>query len=239
MLKVTNLFAIIIFLASYGLVACGTGPNAANCYGGGQLGCEPYWKEGKPKLVKVEPKIDEEYAKKFKIQNFDRYKNIMEIGAGSWEKVGFSHLDNEKALLECGIGVYWLKGAREKMETLPLSIYNDEIIKIKKCMLKDDFKYLGKFDPCTLDSTFPACQNNTLIPMRNITTRIDGTYCLTEPTLHECEPQSYERRVNSAYCKKYPSVDMCQEYKQKLFCNKFPNADKCQFHNNRDPRLID
>jgi len=228
MLKITNLFAIIIFLVCYGLVACSTGPNAANCYGNGQAGCESYWKEEKPKLVKVEPKIDEDYARKFKIKDLEKYKNIREIGASSWRKVGLSHFDNEKALLECGVGVYWIKGAREKMETLPLSKYNDGIVEIKKCMLNDDFKYLGKFDPCTPDSTLPACQTSTPTPMRSISTRIEGAYCLTEPTLHECEPQSYERRINSTYCKKYPQRDVCQEYEQKLFCSKFPKADKCQ-----------
>lgn len=201
---------ICIGLIGSVLMACSTGPSPSNCYGKGQPGCEAYWKDGPPKSVVVEATINDDFVKKFKIP--DKQKYIDRDGTTPpkrWKKAGVSDLETRKALLECGSGVYAGKNAYELMKTLTLTQYDHGLVLIKKCMLVDGFEYLGNADLCA-SLSIPACQPDTIIPAREVERRINGAYCIDAPYLNECQPQSYERRRDSAFCKKYPQRDICQ-----------------------------
>lgn len=232
-----KILSVIVSVAC--LIACSTGPSVSNCYGTGQLGCEAYWKNGTPKSLVVEAKVDDEFARKYNIPDKQKYINRDEtLSAKKWKKIGVSRLETQKAILECGGGVFWGNDAFELMKVLPLDEYNNGLVLVKKCMLNNSFIYSGSFDICVVGSPIPACQPNTSPPLRKISNRLDGKYCVAEPTIHECEPQSFERRINSAYCDKYPERGICQEHEQKLFCNQFPKADECQpYGNNFSPEI--
>ena len=202
---------IVGSLIGCALVACSTGPSASNCYGSGRPGCEPYWKDGSPKTVVVEAEITDDFVRKFKIPDKQKYINRGGvIPAKRWRRSGGSELEARKAVLECGGGIYDGRNGLELMKILPLTQYNDGLVLVKKCMQNDGFEYLGKFDPCALDTSLSACQSGSVIPIRNLITRIDGVYCVDIPTVPECQPQTVERRLNSVFCKQYPRAQVCQ-----------------------------
>ena len=192
------------------LVACSTGPSPSNCYGSGQPGCEPYWKDGRPKSEIVEANVNDDFVKKFNIPDKQKYIDRGETTPPKrWKKAGASDLEIRKALLECGSGVYIGKDAYELMKTLTLTQYDHGLVLIKKCMLADNFDYLGNVDLCE-NQSIPACQPDAIVPTREVERRINGAFCRDDPYLYECQPQSYERRRNSSYCKKYPQINVCQ-----------------------------
>lgn len=192
------------------LIACSTGPSPSNCYGKGQPGCEAYWKDSSPKSVTVEAKIDDDFVRKFKIPDKQKYIDRGETTPPRrWNKAGVSELETRKALLECGSGVYLGKNAYELMKTLPLTQYDHGLVLIKKCMLADGFEYLGNVDLCA-NQSIPACQPDAIVPKREVEHRINGAYCVESSFIPECQPQPYERRRNSIFCKKHPQMDICQ-----------------------------
>jgi|GEM_PF-1284467 len=214
---------IITGLIGCNLTACSSGPSPSNCYGNGQPGCEAYWKEGKPRLVTIQPQLDENTKKLFE-QYPDLPKYIARFKVRNWAKTGESILDTEKALLECGTSQY-----RDK--SITSLEHNDEIIKIEKCMLRDGFIYIGEFkefDLCSSRSDSSICKSNASIPPRTKSIRIDSSYCIEHAYLKECEPQSLERRQTTSYCKNHPEQDVCYQLNFPLTCDQYPKAKFCQ-----------
>lgn len=209
------------WLIVWPLLSCSSGPSPSTCYGNGRPGCEAYWKDGKPKLVRIEPILDNEYLKKHKIPDKNKYLNRMEtIGSGNWKKSGFFEGEIRKAILECGSGSYEGKGAFDLMRTTSLEQYNNGLVLIKKCMINDGFEYIGFLDLCSqLGQTLPACQPDAYIPVREVNRRINGSYCLESPTIFICQPQPFERRRETPFCKEHPQMGICKPLGQESVPN--------------------
>ncbi len=176
----------VIGLIGFVLGGCSTSPNAANCYGKGQLECEAYWKDSPPKSVVIAPNIDDDFIKKHNIPNKQMYINRNEVlPVKWWKKIGISEFETRKAILECGSTIYWDKGEFELMKALSLAQYDNGLVSVKRCMLNDGFTYSGNFDPCVLNTEIPACLASAITLKRNISYRLDSAYCITTPTLHE------------------------------------------------------
>ncbi|GGI20438.1 hypothetical protein [Oxalicibacterium faecigallinarum] len=228
-MKVIHLFIISMLLLI--LTSCGSRgitPSASNCYGNGQPGCEQYWEGGKPKSITIDPPIDDQFIKKFKIPSKEKYINRSEVGVfRKWSKSGTSRLEKEKALLECGSGDYFDDRGYQFMKVRSLEEYNSGLIKIHRCMLNDGFTYLGSFSLC--DANDPPIACSTSAPIRTIQTRIDGKYCINNPSVKECQPQPVERILNSERCRKYPDAYYCQpDWYSIDTCTRFPKSDDCQ-----------
>lgn len=213
------------------LTGCGSrgiAPSASNCYGNGPSGCEQYWEGGKPKLVIVDPPIDDQFIKKFKIPSKEKYINQAEIIPDKkWSKKGVSKLEKEKALLECGTSDYMNDKGYQFMHSISLEEFNAGLIQVHRCMLNDGFTYLGNFSLCDVNNPPIAC--NTSAPIRTIQTRTEGKYCINNPSIKVCQPQPVERILNSERCRKYPDAYYCQvDWYSIDTCTRFPKSEDCQ-----------
>lgn len=204
-------FLKIVMIAACPLLSCSTGPSPSNCYGNGQPGCEAYWKDGKPRLVTVEPNIDKVLERE-KITDKKRYLSRWEaIGTNHWTKASASELDIRKALLECNVNPYWNKNALNLMRSASSVNYYNGLVLIQKCMVKEGFEYVGALDLCAqTEYVLPACLSNAFVPTRDVKHRINGSYCIEQPITYECQPQPFERRRDTAQCRKYPEKKLCK-----------------------------
>ena len=226
-MKFIHLFIISVLLILTGC-ARGITPSASNCYGNGPSGCEKYWEVGKQKIVIVDPPIDDQFIKKFKIPSKEKYINRLEVAVvRKWSKPGTSRLEKEKALLECGSGDYFDDRGYQLMKVQSLEEYNSGLIKIHRCMLNDGFTYLGSFSLCDANNPLTAC--STSAPIRTVQTRTEGKYCLLNAYLDQCQPQLIERILNSEKCQQYPQSYFCKpDWYSIDTCTRFPKSEDCQ-----------
>lgn len=224
-------YFLITLLVFFILTGCSTrslAPSASNCYGNGQPGCEQYWGGRKPKLVTIDPPIDDQFIKKFKIPSKEKYINQAEIIPDKkWSKPGTSKLEKEKTLLECGTSDYMNDKGYQFMNRTSLEEFNAGLIKVQRCMLQDGFRYLGKFEPCSGNNPPDAC--NGPAPIKSSRARTEGSYCIDIPSIKVCQPQPVERILNSERCQKYPDAYYCQpDWYSIDTCTRFPKSQDCQ-----------
>lgn len=228
-MKITQTF--LVALVFFMLTGCSTRnlmPSASNCYGDGQPGCEQYWGGEKPKLVTIEPVVDDNFIRKFNIPSKEKYINQGEVTPSKkWSKPGTSKLEKEKALLECGSGEYLDDKGYQFMKSKSLEEYNAGLIWIQRCMLNDGFRYVGKFTSCISNSSPSAC--HVAVPTRNFNTRINSKYCIANAHLDQCQPQPIDRILSSEKCQQYPLSYFCQpDWYSIDTCTRFPKSQDCQ-----------
>ncbi|WP_417511256.1 hypothetical protein [Methylophaga sp.] len=194
---------LVILIFYMFVTACSSVYQQQDCGKEGSNECQ----NGSGGYVLIEPKIDEDYVRKYNIPSLELYKNkISIVKTSNWQKGDLTRKERDEALLECGSSDIWLSKNYALMKTLSPDEYNGKLLLIKRCMLNDGFTFLGDFSPCENDP-IPACELPA--PKRDIKRRLDSEYCIRDAYLTECQPQSRERILNTEQCKRYPEVYYC------------------------------
>mgnify|MGYP003140900823 FL=1 len=193
--------AILIFYMF--VTACSSVYQQQECEKEGNNECQ----NGSGGYVLIEPKIDEDYVRKYNIPSLELYKNqISIIKTSNWKKGDLTRQEIHEALLECGSSDILTSENYALMKTLSPYEYNGKLLFIKRCMLNDGFSFLGDFSPCESEP-IPAC--DLPVPKRETERRLNSEYCIKNAYLTRCQPQSRERILNTEQCKRYPKEYYC------------------------------
>ncbi|HEC74200.1 MAG TPA: hypothetical protein ENI26_07490 [Methylophaga aminisulfidivorans] len=194
---------IVILIFYMFVTACSSVYQQQYCEKKGNNECQ----NGSNGYVLIEPKIDENYVKKYNIPSLELYKNqISIIKTSNWKKGDLTRQESHEALLECGSSDILTSENYALMKTLSPDEYNGKLLLIKRCMLNDGFTFHGDFSPCESD-WIPAC--DLPVPKRETERRLNSEYCIKNAYLTRCQPQSRERILNTEQCKRYPKSYFC------------------------------
>ncbi|MEC9413221.1 MAG: hypothetical protein VX829_11185 [Pseudomonadota bacterium] len=194
---------IVILICYMFVTACSSVYQQQDCEKKGNNECQ----NGAGGYVLIEPKIDEDYVRKYNIPSLELYKNQLSIiKTSNWQKDDLTRQERDEALLECGSSDIWMSKNYALMKTLTPDEYNGKLLLIKRCMLNDGFTFLGDFSPCE-SNPIPAC--DLPVPKRETERRLNSEYCIKKAYVDACQPQSRERILNTEKCKLYPKLYFC------------------------------
>lgn len=101
-----------------------------------------------------------------------------------WWAVGKSKIEVQKAMLECGYpNLSSIRGNDPRYPSI------NEIASTFQCMKNSGFVY-GKegYNLCNGFRELPACQPDAVIPGRDPSLRIKGSFCKSHANLDACKP---------------------------------------------------
>ncbi|MDI9071543.1 hypothetical protein [Xanthomonas oryzae] len=102
-----------------------------------------------------------------------------------WSSSGASQLDVKKAMLECGYPSPFSINERQ----LNLFPSNNEVALISRCMEKSGFVYKDKsYNFCRSFRDLPACQPDAPIRRRELSRRLDSSFCKKYTKADACTP---------------------------------------------------
>lgn len=194
---------LVILIFYMFVTACSSVYQQQDCEKEGNNECQ----SGSGGYVLIEPKIDEDYVRKYNIPSLELYKNqISIIKTSNWKKGDLTRQEIHEALLECGSSDILTSENYALMKTLSPDEYNGKLLFIKRCMLNDGFTFLGDFSPCDND---PISACDLPAPKRETERRLNSEYCIKKAYGDACQPQSRERILNTEKCKRYPELYFC------------------------------